>query len=57
MDKELISALSNINVNSDTALQIADQYITYMYVENICVLILVALVFNFVMKVINKIDK
>lgn len=31
--EQLISALQNVNINSDTAAQIAEQYFRYQYVE------------------------
>ena len=45
MDKELIESLKNINIdlNSETAMQIVDMYITYKYVNMIIISIFLVL--------------
>jgi len=45
MDKELLTALQNVNINIESAEVIMGQYMTYKYVElGLCALIVIAIV-------------
>lgn len=56
MDKELIEALGNISINSESAVQIADKYITYLYIENILCVVIIIATFQFVKHIITKLE-
>jgi len=52
MDKELLTALQNVNINSESAEVIMGQYMTYKYAElGFCAFIVIAIlgVFAFIL--------
>jgi len=57
MDKELLQALGNININSESAVQIAEQYIMFKYVDSAMAFVLLFGIFVIMPCVVVKILK